>query len=821
MDLKQRKLTKSEWESTEQQVEEHDKFILSVINQGYENVNIRTNMNSSMFSIIKIDRTSENEVYLYEKYFKKIIIELTTKYSFTYKQANNKTKQPRKIDVMRIDNMDENIQNKRATIFEYTLLDLAKAIMKSRTNYEYYTLSIIRNSTVLYTNKYVLDFIDILLTEKSHQHKIHEFITSANKNIEQNPYLSKYEDVVLYEHQKQLFTIFKNPDPKLVLYVAPTGTGKTLSPIGLANQYRIIFICVSRHVGLALAKSAIAVEKKVAFAFGCETTSDIRLHYFAAAEYSINRRTGGIFKVDNSVGNKVEIMITDVESYLVAMRYMLAFNTERDIVTYWDEPTITMDYDTHELHTKINENWKENQISKMVLSCATLPFEEEIAETIMDFKAKFENAEVHSISSFDYKKSISLINMEGQCVLPHMLFQEFRDLQNCVSHCDKNRTLLRYFDLQKIVDFVCYVNSYKMIDDEYLIENYFPDVKEIKMDSIKYYYLNCLKHIKEEHWSAIFNYMNMKQDSIYDNSNKLRKTISTDKVEPKTIVKNQSMDLNSTKLNGLFLTTKDAQTLTHGPTIFMANDVNKIAQFYVKTAQIPQCVYDNLLSNILKNNQVCDKIGKIEMKLDDKQKALQTSDKETSKKTERQEENNPEIKKLNQEIDNLKTQLVKISLERNYIPNTNEHQKKWHDKTMNEAYAPNISDEHVEQIAILDVSNDLKMLLLMGIGTFDNNSDVRYLEIMKELAYEQKLYIIIASTDYIYGTNYMFSHGYVGKDLTNMTQQKIIQAMGRIGRNKNQQNYTIRFRDNTMFMKLFSKQEFNQEAVNMNKLFSS
>ena len=114
--------------------------------------------------------------------------------------------------------------------------------------------------------------------------------------------MSKYEDVVLYEHQKQLFTIFKNPEPKLVLYVAPTGTGKTLSPIGLANQYRIIFICVSRHVGLALAKSAIAVEKKVAFAFGCETTSDIRLHYFAAAEYSINRRTGGIFKVDNSVG---------------------------------------------------------------------------------------------------------------------------------------------------------------------------------------------------------------------------------------------------------------------------------------------------------------------------------------------------------------------------------------------------------------------------------------------------------------------------------------------------------------------------------------
>ena len=821
MDLKQRKLTKSEWESTEQQVEDHDKFILSVINRGYEDVNIRTNMNLSMFSIIKIERTSENEVYLYEKYFKPIIVELLKKLDIGYKVKNEKTKKPRKIDIMRIDNLDENIQTRRQIIFEFVLLDLVKSMLKTKTNYEYYTLSILRRSTILYTNKYVLEFIDALLSDKSSLYEMKDFIKHANKNIEQNPYLAKYEDVVLYEHQKRLFSIFKNPEPKLVLYVAPTGTGKTLSPIGLANQYRIIFICVSRHVGLALAKSAISVEKKVAFAFGCETTSDIRLHYFAASEYSINRRTGGIFKVDNSVGNKVEIMITDVESYLIAMRYMLAFNDEKEIITYWDEPTITMDYDTHELHEKINENWRENQISKMVLSCATLPFEEEIAETIMDFKAKFENAEVHSIKSYDYKKSISLINMEGECVLPHMLFQDFIDMRKCVNHCERNKTLLRYFDLQKILDFVVYVNDYKMIQEQYWIENYFTHVRDITMDSIKYYYLLCLKNVRQEHWSTIFDYMNMKKDSIYVQSQPLRKTLSVDKTSQSTIMKNQSMDLNSNKLNGMFLTTKDAQTLTHGPTIFMANEVNKIAQFYVKTAQIPQYLYDNLLSNILKNNQIYDKIDKIEMKLDDKQKALQTSERETSKKAERQEQNNPEIRKLTQEIEHLKAQIVKISLERNYIPNTTEHQQKWHGNTKNDAYAPNISDSYVEQIAGLSVSNDLKLLLLMGIGTFDNDSDVRYLEIMKELAYEQKLYIIIASTDYIYGTNYMFSHGYVGKDLTKMTQQKIIQAMGRIGRNKIQQNYSIRFRDNSMFMKLFSEPEVNQEAINMNRLFNT
>ena len=117
--------------------------------------------------------------------------------------------------------------------------------------------------------------------------------------------------------------------------------------------------------------------------------------------------------------------------------------------------------------------------------------------------------------------------------------------------------------------------------------------------------------------------------------------------------------------------------------------------------------------------------------------------------------------------------------------------------------------------------DERKILLLMGIGTFDSENDVKYLEIMKTLAYEQKLYIIIASTDYIYGTNYMFSHGYIGKDLTHMTQQKIIQAMGRIGRNKVQQEYTVRFRDNAMIDRLFQKSEYNLEAVNMNRLFSS
>ena len=100
-----------------------------------------------------------------------------------------------------------------------------------------------------------------------------------------------------------------------------------------------------------------------------------------------------------------------------------------------------------------------------------------------------------------------------------------------------------------------------------------------------------------------------------------------------------------------------------------------------------------------------------------------------------------------------------------------------------------------------------------------NNKD--YVEIIKQLAEEQRLFIIIASSDYIYGTNYPFCHGFIGKDLGNLTQQKIIQAMGRIGRNNIQQQYTVRFRDNNMIKKIFERQEYNIEAINLRRLFSS
>jgi hypothetical protein len=160
------------------------------------------------------------------------------------------------------------------------------------------------------------------------------------------------------------------------------------------------------------------------------------------------------------------------------------------------------------------------------------------------------------------------------------------------------------------------------------------------------------------------------------------------------------------------------------------------------------------------------------------------------------EQFNGETHKVMNEIARLREQCSSVNLEPVYIPNTKHHQQLWipNEEMVQNAFVPSIDEGTVKDIMLLDLDNSMKLLLLLGIGVFANHQNIQYIEIMKRLAYNQQLYMIVASSDYIYGTNYQFCHGFIGKDLTLMTQQKIIQALGRIGRNNIQQEYSVRFR---------------------------
>ena len=70
MDLKQRKLNKSEWDSIEISVSKPEIDILDMIIKGYHDVNIRINNNNSLLTFLKIEYSEKMEDYLFNKYMR-------------------------------------------------------------------------------------------------------------------------------------------------------------------------------------------------------------------------------------------------------------------------------------------------------------------------------------------------------------------------------------------------------------------------------------------------------------------------------------------------------------------------------------------------------------------------------------------------------------------------------------------------------------------------------------------------------------------------------------------------------------------------------
>ena len=268
--------------------------------------------------------------------------------------------------------------------------------------------------------------------------------------------------------------------------------------------------------------------------------------------------------------------------------------------------------------------------------------------------------------------------------------------------------------------------------------------------------------------------------------------------------------LKRTNVNtgGLLATTSDAYTFTDGPTIYLTDEIDKIAQFYIQQSKIDPITFDKIMKKIENNKIILEKIEKQEKIIRKDEESCSTNDDEGKNSIKRQNSRiTNESQKLVEEVNKLRKEIRIVNLDAKYLPNTKPHQEIWapNGNIVENAFISDLSEENVKEIMGLHIENNYKVLILLGIGTFKLHKNARYMEIMKSLADEQKLYMIIASTDYIYGTNYQFCHGFIGKDLTSCTQQKIFQAMGRIGRNNIQQDYTIRFRDNNLLESLFKK----------------
>lgn len=840
MNFLQDKLTRKEWESIEMPISLEEANIIRFINLCYE-TNDFQRVENVIFSLSKFLKLSDDKhEYLYQTFFEKEILELQKLFG-TKKELSTLYKEKKKAtiktkDFIRINSVSD--KHSLSVVYEFLLLKYMKEVLTTEAGpalSSLYALSKLLCLDIDFTNPFLKATINEMYQSILQEKKVSDFVWFAKSVIEKNSILMLSEPRRLYQHQKDLFKAFQNPhfqqkqaiflqedteeekelkhspfQPKLCFYVAPTGTGKTLSPLALCGQYRVIFVCAARHVGLELARCAISLNKKVAFAFGCEDTSDIRLHNSSAVIFEKDYRSGAIRKIDHSVGTKVEIMISDLSSYLCAMWYMKTFNHVENILTFWDEPTISLDVASHPLHDVIHRNWNQNTIPNIVLSSATLPPLNKLEPFQHHLRRKFENIDIFAIQSVDFKKTIRLLNTRGFIEMPHFICQSYEEVVDVVRHLSEKKSLLRYLDLESILSFLRMVEKWKFIPESLYIQNVFLDLAMVQTERIKLHYLEVLLNIKSGCWGSLFLHLQSERVKLFEDDH--------------------NVDDDSW---GVYLSTKDAYTLTDGPTLFLSNNTDKVGKFLIQQARIPKQVLETISRNIEENNRTFSKLETCEKTFQLTRDNGRDGGKKGDgiKKKDLKDEKETTLKgyqvKALKDYEILKSSIRKVELAEMYTPNKPMHLELWNNKalktkaTITNSFCGDIETIVLEEIMSLrNVSDDCKLLLLMGIGVFSEKVENDYLEIVKSLVSKQKLYLVIANSDYIYGTNYQFTHAYLSKDLS-LTQEKLIQCIGRVGRSNIQHCYTIRFRDNSYSRLLFLAQEDNVlEIENINRIFS-
>ena len=812
--LKQNKLTKEEWEKIEKPINnEREKEVLKMIENGYNDEDSTYVPYPYLRSFLNIQSTFDP--FVFEKILKPKLLKLNKKNCLLLEEKIPKESKKNilsKADQIRMKNSLELFETSEydSIIIEFVLLQELKIVAKCIQKYPEYKKE----------KKYGIALYNIYLLHKNYnsqincifsellQHvedtflkdiKSHDVLKHVSKYIEHNPIL-KYRTFSLYEHQKRichLFKTYKNV-PKFVFYCAPTSSGKTLSPLALSVEYKVLFVCASKHIGLSLAKSAYTLQKRIAFAFGCNDVEHIRLNYNAVHTYKENKHK---MKVpDHSDGTNVDIMISDLTSFEHAMYYMKSFHALENIVVFWDEPTIGLDVEHHELHGAVKQIWDTNLIPNVILSCATLPKEEEIGNILSSFKNKFQDVQSEYIESYDQTTNLMIYDEYGNIVMPHMYFAVYEEMRSFLVY--QGRKYFKFYNCNECAKFLLYYDKY--VDSSY-IQTHFATMDSFSLNHIKETYLSCLMGIPPEKWVSLCEH--------YETMYPLRS-------EPHPEI-------------GCELTTKHARSLTNGPSLYISDNIQNICKYLLHIAKIEPKVLQTIAAKIKDNVQVSELLAKKRRDYEDKIEKFKDNEKVMEEMRFPQD-----IMDLHREITTMEGQIHALHIDAKFQPNRRDHYQKWHQHAENydesDVYTSHVDDDSIKKVMQLYTIHELyKMLLLMGIGIFSNeimpcagsNADTvkeennAYVERMKVLAEEKSLYLVIANSDYIYGTNYQFSHCYLGKDMKNMSQEKIIQCIGRIGRQERNKHFSFRFRSKEQINVLYRIPEESVEAKNMNALF--
>ena len=623
MDFNQSKLTKTEWESMEKKVDHKELTILKMIRDGLSNPSQDCRLYFTVSQMFKLEHP-DKDYHIYMVVLKDIL----KKHDMETKDIPKPKKPLNAADTIRLKSMVKKVDES----IEMVLIDLLIKFKKSKKSKELYFYNVAYLSNMYPINQWLKRWIVQFLQENEKDMNVKTFLENTSKYLENND-IFKFKPLELYEHQKQVYSIMNQTGNKLVFYRAPTSSGKTLTPLGISQKYKVIFICASRHIGVSLAKSAVNAGVKVGFSFGCSTSDDVRLHYSSVRTFT---EKYGKKRPVHSDGRNVDLMICDIQSYEVAMLYMMSFFETNDLVLFWDEPTITMDYEHHVLHDSITKLWTVNKIPNIVLSSATLPNQPDLKEICDKYKIKYEG-EVFYVESIDETTHITLLDTTGQIVMPHKVFSD--DYAGILQFIEKHGlSHMKFLSLTECSEFILFfANKYSTIKE--MINRDYVTISEVNSQNLRMLYYKVIQALPS--WN-------------YDLSDYVKSHVVP--------------SLNVTNL----LVTESSHTLTHGPTIYLCENTQYWIDFFVKNSGIHESTLTELEKKLESNQVLLEKIFRIRKDIEDK-----TAKDEGNENKMKEQRFDSATKTLIQEADTLEKMLKPVQLHPSYIPNSREHFDKW------------------------------------------------------------------------------------------------------------------------------------------------
>ena len=159
MDLIQRKLSQSEWNSIEVRSTPEELNVLLLIQKGYTNPQYVVNHLQSIHTVVKMAYTDPIELYIFQKYFEGPI----SKLKLSIDRVDISSPKLKKADLIRLETVDRQITQVKEQVFEFILLKICQEIVASKTivdtHTSYYSLNHMFKLTIHQPNRYVLGFV--------------------------------------------------------------------------------------------------------------------------------------------------------------------------------------------------------------------------------------------------------------------------------------------------------------------------------------------------------------------------------------------------------------------------------------------------------------------------------------------------------------------------------------------------------------------------------------------------------------------------------------------------------------------------------------